>query len=206
MAEVASAPPSVAERDVVRERYRVEAELGRGGMGVVYRAVDETTGERVALKRLLPDQQRRTERLHLFEREYRTLSQLSHPSIIRVYDYGVDDRGAFYTMELLEGSDLRSLAPLEPKQVCRYLRDVASSLAQLHARRLIHRDVSPTNVRLSTDGRAKLIDFGALMPFGFTYEVIGTASCIAPEVLQGVPLFGRAGARSAGRRKIATLG
>ena len=98
----------------------------------------------------------------MFEREFHTLAGLKHPRIIEVYDYGVDERGAYYTMELLDGRDLRELAPLPYPIACRYLRDVASSLALLHARHLLHRDLSPRNVRITSDGRAKLIDFGAL--------------------------------------------
>lgn len=85
-------------------------------------------------------------------REFQLLAELRHPRIIKVYDYGVDSNTPFYTMELLDGSDLRDLAPLPPREACRYLRDTASSLALLHARRLIHRDTSPRNVRPTSDG------------------------------------------------------
>ena len=124
----------------------------------------------------------------LFEREYHTLVRLKHPRIIEVYDYGLTDQGPYYTMELLDGQDLQQLAPLPYREACRHLRDVASSLALLHAHRLVHRDVSPRNVRLTADGRAKLIDFGALATFGIAEDVVGTPPSMAPEVLRRLPL------------------
>ncbi|HMJ15351.1 MAG TPA: AAA family ATPase, partial [Polyangiaceae bacterium] len=128
----------------------------------------------------------------LFQREFHTLSGLKHPRIIEVYDYGLDERGPYYTMELLGGKGLRELAPLPYREACSHARDIASSLALLHARRLIHCDVSPNNVRLSSEGRAKLIDFGALATFGTREHVIGTPPGIAPEVVQLMPLDQRA--------------
>jgi tetratricopeptide (TPR) repeat protein len=157
-------------------------------MGVVYEATDLATGKRVALKALLrPDDATQ----ELFEREYLTLAQLQHPRIIEVRDYGVSSGTPYYTMELLAGEDLRTAAPVDYRQACAYLRDVAASLALLHARRLLHRDVSPRNIRCTDDGRAKLIDFGALHPFGTATHVVGTPPCIAPEALRGEPLDAR---------------
>ena len=174
-------------------RYELLEQLGSGGMGAVYRARDEGTGKEVALKQLsasLGGEKRRKFEL-LFEREYHTLVRLKHPRIIEVYDYGLSPSGPYYTMELLEHEDLHSLAPLPYGEACRHLRDVASSLALLHAHRLIHRDVSPRNVRLTRDGRAKLIDFGALCAFGTANEVVGTPTCLAPEALGRMQLDSR---------------
>src|SRR5688572_11369072 len=112
-------------------------------MATVYRAVDTVSGRAVALKRLLVDgHHNRARAIARFQREYYTLAQLAHPSVVRVYDYGVDDVGPFYTMELLEGNDLRRVAPLSYRAACAVLHDVASSLSLLHARRLVHRDVT----------------------------------------------------------------
>ena len=167
-------------------RFHVEAELARGGMGAVFAVQDQATGRRVALKRLAPSAPPRA--AALFEHEYYVLSSLKHPRIIEVYEYGIDAEGPYYTMELLEGSDLRELSPMEPVQACRYLRDVASSLALLHARRLLHRDVSPRNVRTAPGGKCKLIDFGALAAFGASEDIVGTPPAIAPEALAGQSL------------------
>lgn len=176
----------------VAGRYEIEEELARGGMGRVYRARDLSRGEYVALKRLQGETSAKRSLRGLFEREYRTLRSLKHPRIIEVHDYGVDRDGAYYTMELLSGMDLGKLAPLPYQQACAYLRDVASSLALLHARRLLHRDVSPQNVRVTGDGRCKLLDFGVLTGFGVAGNVVGTPPCIPPEAVRGAPLDQRA--------------
>jgi hypothetical protein len=159
-------------------------------MGVVYRARDEASGKIVALKQLSERASASSRKTieALFEREYHTLAGIKHPCIIEVYEFDRAREGAFYTMELLSGRGIRELAPLPYTDVCRHVRDVASSLALLHARRLLHRDVSPGNVRLSEDGRAKLLDFGALATFGAREEVIGTPPCVAPELLDWMPL------------------
>src|SRR5262249_36759121 len=132
--------------DVIAGRYRVEDVLGRGGMSVVYRAVDSVTGRRVALKRMTAPtgtEAHRQRMAALFEHEFCTLSELSHPRVIEVYDYGTAGDGAYYTMELLDGSDLREVAPLPWRDACSILRDVCSALALLHSRRLLHRDLTP---------------------------------------------------------------
>ena len=168
-------------------RYQIEAALGRGATGEVFRVRDSASGDRVALKRLTcsPEDRRA---VAWFEREYHTLASLRHPRIISVFDYGHCELGPYYTMELLDGRDLRELAPLPYPQVVRYLADVTSSLALLHARRLLHRDVNPRNVRASDDGHCKLIDFGALATFGYQSEIVGAPPCVAPEALYGLPL------------------
>jgi len=173
-------------------RYVVKEQLASGGMGVVYRVHDRVTGEARALKRIQPDVAGEPLHAAAFEREYQVLAGLDHPRIIRVFDYGIDEIGPFYTMELLEGDDMRSAAPLPYRMACLYLRDVATSLALLHARRLIHRDLSPSNVRMTPDGHCKLLDFGVLAAFGSSRLVVGTPPAIPPEALDGAPLDQRA--------------
>ena len=182
--------PSPTEASKVAGRYVLLDTLGTGGMGSVHRARDEATGRIVAFKKLTTARTGAKQRTlqALFEREYHTLSRLKHPRIIEAYDYGLTETGPYYTMELLDGADLQQLAPLPYKEACRYLRDVASSLALIHAQRLVHRDVSPRNVRLTKDGRAKLIDFGALTPFGPAADVVGTPVCMAPEIVRRMPV------------------
>src|SRR5262245_34825868 len=109
------------------QRYELHEELGRGGMAVVHRATDHGTGRVVALKQLLPQEQLE-QRAHLellFEREFHTLSQLRHPCVIDVYDYGISPDGTcYYTMELLHGTSLRERSPLAWREVCRIAFDV----------------------------------------------------------------------------------
>ena len=172
-------------------RYTYKESLGKGGLAEVFKVTDARDGSVRALKRLhrgdLPGA------ISLFEREYHTLKQLAHPSIIEVYDYGLDalDR-PYYTMELLSGHDLRELAPLPWEEACRVLLPVASSLAVLHSRRLLHRDVSARNVRRTAEGEAKLIDFGCMCEMGAPPETVGTPPYMPPEAVHGQPLDGRA--------------
>src|ERR1051325_11525088 len=154
-------------------RYRMKRLIGEGGMAAVYEVVDEKTGTNVALKQLLPEQARRRATSLLFQREWSTLAQLSHPLIIRAFDYGVDGEIPYYTMELLAGENLRTLAPRPWREAAALIRDVASALALVHSRRLVHRDVSPRNVCRTEDGKAKLIDFGTLSPMGRAQNVMG---------------------------------
>ncbi|HET6335749.1 MAG TPA: serine/threonine-protein kinase, partial [Polyangiales bacterium] len=152
--------------DRIADRYVVHETLGQGGMGSVYRVFDERTGHECALKQLSAKAGADPMVAELFEREFHTLSELAHPSIIEVYDYGIDGDRAYYTMELLAGQDLRSLGTLHWRKACEVLRDLASALAIVHSRRLIHCDISPRNVNCTADGRAKLLDFGAMVPMG----------------------------------------
>ncbi len=184
------ARPTRANGDLVGGRYRVVGPLGRGGMGSVYRVVDETTGEPLALKELRPDtSSRESERMRLrFRREFHTMARLAHPHIVGVRDFGLDGTRPYYTMELLDGQDLRDLGPVPVDRACRLLRDVASALAFLHTRRLIHRDLAARNVRSTASGRAKLIDFGILATTGASADVAGTPPSVAPETLRGAAL------------------
>jgi tetratricopeptide (TPR) repeat protein len=177
--------------ELISERYRVEHLLGRGGMAAVYQVLDTAKQRVVALKRLLNTGDREGHVARLFEREYHTLSQLGHPRIIEVYDYHTDDQGPFYTMELLSGGDLRQRSPISWREACRLLCDVCSALALLHSRRLVHRDLTPLNIRCTVDERAKLFDFGSMVQFGRSKHVVGTPPFVAPEALHGQPLDGQ---------------
>jgi len=181
---------AAVEPETIAGRYVVEAKLAAGGMGAIYRVRDPSSGGALALKRLLPNAG--TAATVLFRKEYHTLVLLRHPRIIRVYDFGVEAGVPYFTMELLDGADLRALAPMSYPQACQHLRDIASSLALLHAHRILHRDVTPRNVRVTSDGRCKLLDFGALSPFGTAETLVGTAPFIPPEALRGLPLDQRA--------------
>ena len=185
---------------MVAGRYRVERVLGAGGMATVYDVFDTATGRRLALKRLheLSDLAKRQRTVELFEREYHTLSHLAHPHVVEAYDYGVDERGPCYTMELLEGGELSTLAPVPWKRACELTRDICSALSLVHSRRLVYRDLNPRNVHCNNEGRAKLIDFGALAPVGPSKQVVGTPAYCAPETLELAPLDARTDLYSVG--------
>ncbi|MBK8257229.1 MAG: protein kinase [Polyangiaceae bacterium] len=178
------------EGTVLSDRYAVQTLLGRGGAGAVYRALDVSSQKTVALKLVerragadLSDKQA----LH-FRREFHTLAGLVHPNIVQVFDYGVAREGLFYTMELLEGQDLRAMGRCPIPTACALLRDVAAALALLHAKNLVHRDVGPRNVRCTSGGIAKLLDFGVMATWGVTGDVAGTPPCMPPETVRLLPI------------------
>src|SRR6478609_4775604 len=125
--------PSEAGQTRIAGRYELRGVLGRGGMATVYRAFDSALGRHVALKQRSPSAAETDN--GMFEREFHALSSLSHPGIVAVYDYGVDETGPYYTMEQLDGGDLREQSPLPWQRACSMLYDVCSSLALIHSRR-----------------------------------------------------------------------
>jgi tRNA A-37 threonylcarbamoyl transferase component Bud32 len=183
VAQRSASAANLQHPELIGGRYRVERALGSGGMARVWQVHDIAKDRALALKRLSREQHSA-----LFEREYYALTGLHHPNIVEVYDYGSDAAGPYYTMQLLHGSDVSALAPRPWPEVCRILRDVASALALVHARRYLHRDISARNVWLTSDGRIKLIDFGTLVPFGRNTDVAGTPPFVAPEALNGAEL------------------
>jgi tetratricopeptide (TPR) repeat protein len=179
--------------DLIASRFRVEQVVGRGGMAIVYRAHDERGHRTVALKQCSARESMQLARSALrLEREYHTLVQLAHPHIIEVYDYGVAAGIPYYTMELLSGGDLAPVKCLPWQTTCQLMHDVASALALIHSRGLLHRDVSMRNVNWTAAGRAKLIDFGAMMSMGVGRDIVGTPPFMAPEAVQLQALDGRA--------------
>jgi len=177
-------------------RYRVLRELGRGGMAVVLEVEAEHGGPRRALKVMLPTAQQ-DEVARRFRREFRALSRLDHPGVLRVFESGVDGDRPWFVMELLEGRELRevvgdwrSLAPAERHARARDIMvQLARALAYIHGRGLVHRDVTPANIMMLPDGTAKLMDFGVVKEPGGDLtsvgEVVGTVAYIAPEQISG---------------------
>ena len=162
-------------------------------MAQVWLARDKSSGEHVALKRLHRDAGRSSAgRLALFEREYHTLAQLSHPHIVRVYDYGVEDGGAYYTMELLDGSGpARARAAPVARAVQRGSRCRVGARARALAAARAPRSQRRATCASRRRAQAKLIDFGALTPMGMCREIVGTPAFVPPEVLNGTALDGR---------------
>ena len=197
-----------SEQRTVAGRYELLERLGSGGMASVYRARELALGREVALKELTlhATASNRANVIAWFEREFHTLAQLKHPCVISVYDYGISERGPYYTMELLDGGDIRERMPVPWQKACALFFDVCSSLALLHSRRFVHRDITLRNIRCTLDGRAKLIDFGAMAPIGAGgIQVVGTPAFTAPETVQRLALDGRTDLFSLGATLYAAL-
>ncbi len=149
--------------DVIAGRYRVEAALGRGGMGAVYQVVDQQTSERRALKTLLPEYVNSKNAVRRFAREVEVVRRLNHPSIVKVYDAKRVGSLLYYTMDFIEGKTLRDFIVSRGKlgigSTVRILALLAEALEYAHLY-TIHRDLSPENVMVLADGSVRLLDFG----------------------------------------------
>jgi serine/threonine protein kinase len=145
------------------KHYRIEETLGKGGMGVVYRAVDTRLERPVALKFLPPEFTRDAERKRRFFQEARAASAVNHPAIAQVYDVDEDDGAAFIVMELVAGKTVRRLVENRELDLLGALEiagQVASGLARAHEAGIVHRDIKAENVMVTPDGHAKILDFG----------------------------------------------
>ncbi len=189
--------------------YEIQAPLGAGGMGEVYRARDSRLSRDVALKILPASLARDPERLRRFEQESRAVAALNHPSILAIYDVGQSEGSPYLVTELLEGESLRDLldrGPLPQRKVIQYGVQIADGLAAAHDKGIIHRDLKPENLFITKDGRAKILDFGLakVAPSADTIldpdltsnatsagVVMGTAGYMAPEQVRGEPVDAR---------------
>src|ERR1700691_1530801 len=184
-------------------RYEIVGELGRGAMGVVYKATDPVIGRAVAVKTIKLSEEgtglSRPELLSRFQTEARAAGLLTHPNIVVVFDAG-EEEGLFYiTMELVEGRSLqtmldgRQLFPLP--RVMKLMEQVCSALDFAHRRNVVHRDNKPANLMLTADDTVKITDFGTakILQFGTaqTAHVMGTPSYMSPEQVKGKPVDGR---------------
>src|SRR4028118_2038074 len=196
------------QRRLLNDRYELSEMLGQGGMATVYRGLDTRLGRPVAIKLLHAHYANDDEFRRRFEHEAQAAAGLSaHPNIVDVYDVGQQDGLPYIVMELIGGSDLKTLIDQEgPLQVDRTLaiaQQVAEALEFAHSRGFVHRDVKPQNIMMGEDGTARITDFGiaksnlstAVTQAGITY---GTADYIAPEQAQGLPATPRSDVYSLG--------
>jgi Protein kinase domain len=179
--------------------YRVESLVGRGGMGVVYRAWDLSLERPVALKLIAPELAEDERFRARFLREPRLAASLDHPGVVPIYEAGEWERQLYLAMRFVEGSDLKSVlareGKLAPERALVVLAQVGDALDAAHRRGLVHRDVKPANVLLDEDGHAYLTDFGITKQLGAvstdTGRVIGTLDYLAPEQIRGEDVDGR---------------
>jgi len=182
------------------DRYRRTSELGRGAMGVVYRAHDTVLERDVALKLMSDEIRQHPQAMKLFLREAKALAQLNHPNIVTVFDQGEDAEGAFMVMELVEGDTVEHLLEqgdgIPMGKALEIIDQCAAGLAYAHGRRVIHRDIKPGNMFMSQDGIVKLGDFGLARVVEEISirktEVRGTPLYMAPEQITGTDVDFRA--------------
>jgi serine/threonine-protein kinase len=188
--------------------YRIEKLIGRGGMGMVYRAYDLRLKRPVALKLVAPALARDERFRERFARETELVMSLEHPNVVPIHDAGDVDGRLYLAMRLVDGTDLGSLlraeGALEPARTVAICAQIASALDAAHARGLVHRDVKPSNVLLDSSEHVYLADFGLTRslgnPIGESGEErsIGTPAYLAPEQLEGLAVDGRADVYSLG--------
>ena len=185
-------------------RYEITGELGRGAMGVVYKAVDPVIGRTVAVKTIRLSEEgtglKRPELLARFQTEARAAGLLTHPNIVVVFDAGEEDGLYYITMELVEGKSLQALLdgghsfPLP--RTLRIMEQTCCALQFAHERNVVHRDIKPANLMLTADDTVKITDFGTakILQFGSmqqTSHVMGTPSYMSPEQVKGRAVDGR---------------
>ncbi len=185
-------------------RYKVVEELGRGAMGIVYRALDPAIGRTIAVKTIrLNELTEESERAKLRERLFREAQSagiLSHPGIVTIYDIAEDEGLAYIFMEFVNGPPLEKLLRSEQtpdkESLISILRQIASALDFAHKKGIVHRDIKPANVMIHEDGSAKVTDFGVakIVSQQMTQAgaMMGTPSYMSPEQVQGTTIDGRA--------------
>ncbi|MGV8042143.1 MAG: protein kinase [Thermoanaerobaculaceae bacterium] len=196
----------MSERTRLRH-YEIEREIARGGMAVVYLALDTRSGQWVALKQMLPGIFHDPEFAARFRREVRIHASLVHPNILRVHDFEAGPETYYIAMELVDGGTLRNLCdriPLVPVEVSLHVAaEVLRGLAHAHASGIIHRDVKPQNVLISRAGQVKVADFGIsktdeMTRLTLTGNLVGTPSYMSPEQASLQPVDARSDVFSCG--------
>ncbi|MGI8837210.1 MAG: protein kinase domain-containing protein [Pyrinomonadaceae bacterium] len=183
---------------ILRERYRLDSEIGRGGMGIVYRATDLELHREVAVK-VLPTATSSIEARQRLMREARAAAALNHPHIVSVHDVGEANGSPFFVMELVHGPSLAKAPPAELSRLVDIARQICAALEHAHANSIVHRDLKPDNILLSAsslNGSVKLADLGLALPadaarISRAGLIVGTAAYMAPEQALGQTVDGR---------------
>jgi serine/threonine protein kinase len=189
-------------------KYRLDGLLGKGAMGVVYRALDPLIERTVALKtvrRDLGDDEQAREMIERFRKEAQAAGRLMHPNIVAVHEYGESDDVAYIAMEFVDGTPLSALIgdrPCALAQALDWFSDLLAALDYSHQRGVVHRDIKPANLLVTRDGRIKISDFGIARIESSTLTqtgaMLGTPSYMSPEQFRGEAIDGRSDLFSAG--------
>ena len=189
--------------------YTIQAAIGTGGMGEVYRAKDTKLGREVAIKVLHEALRQDEERLARFEREARVLASLNHPGIATLYGLETEGSITYLVMELVHGDTLQerlARGPLTVEEAIAIFQQIAEALEAAHAAGVVHRDLKPANIKITPEGRVKILDFGLAKAFATEDDepvsdlsssptltrgatavgvIMGTASYMSPEQARG---------------------
>ncbi|MFA6987231.1 MAG: serine/threonine-protein kinase, partial [Arenimonas sp.] len=179
--------------------YEIVAELGRGGMGVVYKGYEPSLARYVAIKELSPSLAHDAAVVERFLREARSMAMLNDPHIIQIYSIGQENEQPFFVMEFVDGISVAGLIVrdhrLQSGDALKIVEQTAHGLATAHDRGVIHRDVKPANLILSQRGQVKIADFGIALAnsdmnakLTSAGEVVGTPGYLSPEILLGNPV------------------
>ena len=188
-------------------RYRLDAQIGAGGMSTVYRAFDTTLERLVAIKLMHRHIAAHSEQLERFRREARSVAQLSHPHVVTVIDAGEDEGTPYIVFEFVDGETLKQriqrCGRLAIPESIAYAIEIARALGAAHERGIVHRDIKPQNVLVDPEGSAKVTDFGiarSLEEEGLTADgrVLGTTDYVSPEQALGHPVSGQSDIYSLG--------
>lgn len=176
-------------------RYEILDELGRGGMGVVYKARDRETGELIAVKLLKPEIAADPTSVERFKNELRLARKITHKHVCRIYEFNRTDETAYISMELVQGESLRSVlsrfGTLSFRKGIEIARQICAGLREAHAQGIVHRDLKPQNIMLDNSGNAKIMDFGiarSVKAGATTTFIVGTPAYMAPEQAEGKPV------------------
>ena len=177
-------PPSPEEMAERFPQFEILECLGRGGMGIVYKARQKTLDRLVAIKVLAGERRDDPQFEARFSREARTLAKLSHPNIVTVHDFGESDGMFYLVMEFVDGVNLRDVlrdGRMEPAQALAIVPSICEALQFAHDHGVVHRDIKPENILMDRDGRVKIADFGIATLVGAAAERSGTPPYMAPE-------------------------
>jgi serine/threonine-protein kinase len=187
-------------------KYRIVGQLGRGGAGIVYKAVDETLGRDVAVKTLNPDLGN-TEVMNRFRAEATILAKLNHPQIATIFELFRDENDLLMVMEFVRGETLDKMAerigPIAPDRAAYLIDLILSALEHAHRAGVVHRDVKPANVMVTDEGGIKIMDFGIARVLGaeqktVDFRLMGTPAYMSPEQVMGGEVDGRSDLYSVG--------
>jgi serine/threonine-protein kinase len=188
-------PGTVLQLPATFGDYELLQEIGRGGMGVVYKALDKTLNRHVALKMILRGIHATTADLNRFNSEAKAAGGLTHPNIVPIYQVGAENGQAYFSMKYVAGRTLAALMadkPLHPREAARYMIAIARAVQHAHEKGILHRDLKPSNILIDENDQPLVTDFGLAkrveggQSITGTGAIVGTPSYMAPEQAEGV--------------------